>query len=402
MSKKDKTKIEKVAEPEEPLDIPEDEIWTYQIPGLQAPHIGKSYSNFGLKKAIFIVTIIIAILLSMYFSIRAVQKDTFEYSDLGNGTYEFVKFSNTGSITELSVDYVSDITYDENNAEADKSFTITKDESKPISVIHEYAFNCDEKLKVIKIGANVMQIDGKSFYTCNALEQIIVDENNQNYCDIDGVLYTKDKTQIICYPINHDQYLREKYGYEEELWPDNENYTQQYKQDIQTYVLPSTVETIGKLCFNYSNLVDVYLPEGVRTIETLGFFRCTSLENIYSYKTDEVIENTHFENEDIFTQVYLSLPEGLKYIGSDAFSYNQAMTYVYIPSSISYVGHHAFWETAYKDDGNVCGVNEINVALDEHTFTSQAHRGDQWRPQFDNGLFRKSVSVNYEAARAEK
>lgn len=402
MSKKEKKNNGIVDVELEPLNIPDDEIWTYQIPGLQAPHINKPYSNFTLKKTVFIVTIVIAILLSMYFSIRAVKKDTFEYASLSDGTYEFVKFSNTGSITELNVDHVSSITYDENAPEDSANFTINEDESKPITAIHEYAFNCDEKLKVIKIGPDVSSIDGKSFYTCNALERIIVDENNKNYCDIDGVLYTKDLKELICYPINHDQYLRDKYGYEEELWQDSKGYDQKYIDEIQTYVVPSSVEKIGKLCFNYANLVNVYLPEGLKTIETLGFFRSTTLSGIYSYTCEKENKETHFESLDAFSNVYSSLPKGLEYIGSDAFSYDQALNYIFIPSSVTFIGHHAFWETAYKNDGNICGVSEINVESDENTFHKDVHLGDQWRSQVDSGLFRKSVSVNYTAQRAEK
>ena len=31
------------------LDIPEDEIWTYQVPGLAAPHVNKPYKYYNLK-----------------------------------------------------------------------------------------------------------------------------------------------------------------------------------------------------------------------------------------------------------------------------------------------------------------------------------------------------------------
>ena len=43
------------------LDIPEDEIWTYQVPGLAAPHINKPYKYYNLKKAIFVIVIIVAV-----------------------------------------------------------------------------------------------------------------------------------------------------------------------------------------------------------------------------------------------------------------------------------------------------------------------------------------------------
>ena len=51
------------------LDIPEDEIWTYQVPGLAAPHVNKPYKYYNLKKAIFVIVIIVAVSLSMLFSV---------------------------------------------------------------------------------------------------------------------------------------------------------------------------------------------------------------------------------------------------------------------------------------------------------------------------------------------
>ena len=105
MSKKNKKDIAvpPVNDAEIKLDIPEDEIWTYQVPGLAAPHINKPYKHFALKKFIFIITIVIAVLLSCYFSILAIaNKDTYQYEDTGSGTYRLTKFSNTGEITELN------------------------------------------------------------------------------------------------------------------------------------------------------------------------------------------------------------------------------------------------------------------------------------------------------------
>lgn len=318
------------------LDIPDDEIWTYQVEGLAAPHINKPYKYYGLKKFIFAFTIIIAISLSAYFSVRTVQSDTFEYKSLSDGTYMFSKFSNTGFIKEVDIDYVSELVYDRENADVNTNFSFKKDTSKVISEVREYTFNCDEKVQVINIGKDVLKIDGKAFYSCWALQRIEVDENNPNYCDVDGVLYNKDKTELICYPCDHDTYLVNKYGYQDSLdengnWvePAGDEFTA-YENDVMTYVVPSTVTTIGELAFNYAHMANVYLPEGLKTIETLGFFEIPRLKNIYTYKSDSVAD-THYSGTDAMGEIYLSLPEGLEYIGSDAFSYNQSMTYIYIP-----------------------------------------------------------------------
>ena len=76
------------------------------------------------------------------------------------------------------------------------------------------------------------------------------------------------------------------------------------------------------------------------------------------------------------------------------------MTYMYIPASVTHIGHHAFWDTCYKEDGEVKGVAFIDVEADEDTF-KQGELGDQWRPEYDYHLFKKAVAVNYSAARAE-
>ncbi|MBQ3602416.1 MAG: leucine-rich repeat protein [Clostridia bacterium] len=408
LNEKDKDNIQsKLVDSEIHLDIPEDEIWTYRVEGLAAPHINKPYKYYTFKKIVFAVVIIIAVSLSMYFSVRTVQKDTFEYEETSIGT-ELSKYSNTGYMTVLDIDYVSHIEYDRENPDVNTNFTVVKDKTKKIVSVGPYALNCDEKIQVINISADVVNIDPKAFYSCWALQRVEIDENNPNYCDVDGVIYNKDMTELIFVPCDHDTYRAEKYGHAEydengfriEPAEDSANF-EQYRKDVLTYVVPSSVKTIGQLAFNYANMTDVYLPEGVTVIETLGFFEIPRLANIYSYKSATVTD-THFTSEAALGEVYLSLPEGLEYIGSDCFSYNQAMTYVYIPESVTYIGHHAFWDTCYKQDGEIKGVNVINVAADEETFKDNVHLGDSWRPQYDYLLFKKSIDVNYSAQREAK
>ena len=404
MSKKEKKEKGIVLQDNIQLDIPEDEIWTYQVPGLAAPHINKPYKYYNFKKFIFVIVIVISVSLSILFSVLALQNETFEYEEI-NGGIQFSKFSNTGYLYELDIDYVSDIEYIAGNNDPTTNFKVVKDESKPITSVRQFTLNCDDKIKTIYIGANVLDIDGKAFYSCWALQNIEVDENNPNYCDVDGVLYNKDKTEILCYPCNHDEYLRQKYGYETE--PFSADVTPEYERDIQTYVVPSTVKKIGEMCFNYANLRYIYFPEGLETIETLAVFKLherkdewsntPSLANVYTYKSADVTE-THFTTQEALGEVYLSLPEGLKFIGSDAFSYNQNLQYVYIPASVTYLGHHAFWDTCYKEDDQIKGVDVVNLAHSEEELRNITV-GDDWLPEYDHLLFKKPVDKNFSAKR---
>lgn len=382
------------------LDIPEDEIWTYQIEGLQAPHIGKPFKNAGIKKAVVIVVLLIAIGLSIYLSARAVHNDTYEYKEVGDGTYELVKFSNPGDIKDITIDYVVD------------NETGKKDKTKPISVIDEYAFNCDEILNSISFGKDIKSIDGNSIYSCWWVQNVWIDDENPYYCDLDGVIYTKDLTEVVFYPNDHDKYLRAQTGYDnllddegkpmEELWGVTERYDEaflkEYNEKVRTYVIPSTVTKIGQLAFAYSNITDLYIPEGVKTMESMAVFKNTVLLNVFSYKTDKEITDVTYKAIDSMSEVYNSLPEGLEYIGSDCFYYTRGLSYLYIPSSVKFIGHHAFWDAVYKENDELKGITAIDVGADEKTF-EKCETGEQWRPQYDHMLFKKSVDLNYSAQR---
>lgn len=379
------------------LNIPDDQVWDYKIDGLAAPMIGKTYKNFTVKKILLVIAVLIVVSLSFLLSVIALMNDTFEYEELSDGTYMLSQFSNTGNIKELDIDYVSDVLEEKVLENKEIEVVFSKDETKPVTEIREYAFNCDEKVEVINIGPQVTKIDAKSFYSCWKLERIEVDENNPVYCDVDGVLYTKDMKTLVCLPINHDLYLAKQDGIEVDLWPGDEGY-EEYKKNYMTIVIPSTVETIGDLALNYNALSDIYLPEGLKTIGDLAFFESTLTENIYTYKgeSEQIIgaDKINFSAEN----VYLSLPEGLESIGTDAFNYNQALSYMYVPSSVKFIGHHAFWGTVYKEGKELKGVAYIDVAADEGAFES-VEKGNNWLPQFDNGLFPKEIEVKYGATR---
>lgn len=386
MSKKNKDKNRLDYNPEVKLDIPDDEVWTYQVEGLAAPMIGKTVKNAAVKKVAVVIILVVAISLSIFFSVRTIHSETFNYTQIENG-WEFVRFSNPGDIKEITIDCVDG------------------DEGKPITEIHEYAFNCDDKLITINIGKSVEKIDGKSFYSVWNLQNIHVDEENPNYCDLDGVLYNKDMTEVVCYPIDHDAYLREKNGFKDQLWPDekwksgtDENrfgdvYTREYEEKVNTYVIPNTVKKIGELAFNYSELFVVYLPDGLERIETMGFFRNWHLAEIFNYsgKTDGIPTEG----------VKPSLPDSLEFIGSDAFSYNQCLTYMFIPASVTEIGHHAFWDAVFKDNGEIRGLSKMNVAADEKSFKENTKLGDHWLPQYDHKLFKKTIDQQYNAERAK-
>ena len=447
--------------PEYTLDIPEDEIWTYQIEGLQAPKINHSYDNAKKSKIAVVLILLVAISLSIFFSFRALKTTEYTFKDLEDGGCQLVSYVNPGAVREITVDYFTD--KDGN-----------KDTSKPVTEIKEYAFNCDGSIERINIGKDVKSIDGKSMYSCWNLQYIDVDDENPYYCDIDGVLYNKDKTKIINYPIDYDRTRRLKEGYAHLIWqceacgkvyegegaekdhtetnsippegfpedykcPGNgsacpskkseyywavkcdlqdddgndmwelwgttkkydEKFFEEYNLKTRTYIIPSTVTEIGQLAFAYSNLTDLYIPEGVKTIGDQAIFKDEELRHIYSYKADAAVEGTFYDTLPQLTTVYNSLPEGVETIGSDAFYHLRGLDYIYFPSSVKKIGHHCMWEAVYKDEdsNDLKGITELYVAADEETFKENVDLGESWRPEYNNGIFSRKVPVNYSATR---
>ena len=62
------------------------------------------------------------------------------------------------------------------------------------------AFKNCMSIQSITIPKNVQKIGYNVAYFCDKLAAYHVDEQNENYCDIDGVLYTKDKSKLVIYP----------------------------------------------------------------------------------------------------------------------------------------------------------------------------------------------------------
>ena len=133
-------------------------------------------------------------------------------------------------------------------------------------------------------------------------------------------------------------------------------------------------------------------------MESMAVFKNTELRNVFSYTTDNVITDVTYKAVDSMKSVYNSLPEGLEYIGSDCFYYCRGLSYMYVPSSVTYIGHHAFWDAIYKENKELKGITEINTGADENSF-SNVETGDEWRPKYDYMLFKKSVDVHYSAER---
>ena len=147
-------------------------------------------------------------------------------------------------------------------------------------------------IKKLIIEGNVTKIDYAAYLA--DLENIIVSGDNKTFSSIDGVLFNKDKTELIIYPKG--------------------------RKDI-TYTIPYGITCIGEgAFFEHPSLASVDISNSVISVGDRAFMFCKKLKNV-------------------------TFGKGLKYIGSGAFQNCELLNDLTIPqdcqmgnSSIGYMG----------------------------------------------------------------
>ncbi len=144
------------------------------------------------------------------------------------------------------------------------------------------AFSGCNALKKIELGQNVESIGQGAFLDCRSLSEIKVDTQNQYYCDIDGVLFSKDRTKLIRFPAGR--------GGEYTL-PDSTKEIAPAAfcgaDKLESIETSGAIDTIGADAFmNCRNLKSVSINGTVAKVDDRAFAFCENLEDV-SYDGDE-------------------------------------------------------------------------------------------------------------------
>ena len=244
-----------------------------------------------------------------------------------------------------------------------------------VKFISADAFYDCRKLKNIRIGSSVAYIDPSMFAYCTELQQIRVGDNNPNYCDIWGVLYSKDKTKIIAYPLGMgDSYTlpetvtdievlsRAEYqsinftfsnGNSAFTTVDGVTYTSDMKTVVSCdrekqgeYIMPDTVTSIAVGAFSgCDGLTSVKFSDSVTDIAYQSFLSCSSLTSVELPKSLKSISDSAFFGSGLTS---LTLPNGTQKVGNGAFDSCPIET-LDLGNSLISVGGFAFYETKIKE-----------------------------------------------------
>lgn len=280
----------------------------------------------------------------------------FEGKDEETGAYGSVvtsigayAFANATGLREfnvpVSLTYIGDNAFD--SATALK--TVTFAEGGADLTFGNYVFNDCTGLERVELPSTVVKLNLGVFDGCVNISEVIVDENNEYYKDVEGVVFSKDGSELLFFPKGR---MTENLEYivptGVKVISDGAFRGVRY---IERVVISNTVTHIGKDAFSNSyqlaTLEFAPLDEGqtaeALTIGESAFEGCSRIASIVLPERTEVIGAKAFYNVSIRS---IEFPTGVTTIGDYAFS-KSGLTTVKIPAGLEVLGTNVFDSCVY-------------------------------------------------------
>lgn len=210
-------------------------------------------------------------------------------------------------------------------------------------------------IEYIGTDKNATGIGNCFFENASNLTSIEVDKNNEYFSSDDGVLFNKDKSILLKFPMDKTV-------------------------SKNTFEISNTVVTIGEKAFlNVSSLKHISIGDKVETIEANAFDGCTNLEEVKFSENSSLKEIKAFSFQKNQNLTEVKLPDGLVTLGTGAFYNCTNLNSLFVPSSVVNFG---------LDICRLCSSNlMIYTTADNYEFlVTQADR-------FNNNDFASHIKV---------
>lgn len=179
-------------------------------------------------------------------------------------------------------------------------------------------------LKTLEIPKGVTRIDTQRVSSAASLQAIHVAGENTAYASVDGVLFTKDLKEILCYPTarTDESFTLPK---ETEKYDEKETFACEKLKDIHVEEGNSTYSSYDGCIYNKDKTLLLTIPEAKTEVKVPGTV---------------MLDNTTFNSRSNITKV--ELEEGIKTIMPYVFNYCTGIKELYLPDSLELVEADAF------------------------------------------------------------
>ena len=172
--------------------------------------------------------------------------------------------------------------------------------------------NCNN-LEAITLTSDVKNFDGGNLEGCSKLQNILVESSNMDYVSVDGVLYDKNQTKIVKYPMGRSANSYSIAATVKTIGEEAFSYAK-----FEQIVIPESVTKIESSAFEYCrNLTSVIIPNSVRTIGIMAFWGCSKLNAVQMSSSVSELESSIFYNCINLREFTIS--KGIQKIASSAF-----------------------------------------------------------------------------------
>ena len=176
-----------------------------------------------------------------------------------------------------------------------------------VTTIGDAAFIRCSSLKKLTIGAKVEKIAYNAFTECNALTTITVSSSNANYCVDNNVLYNKNKTSLILYPLGK---TATSFTIPSGVVDIGGN-AFRGNTSLRSVTMPNTVKTIGEYAFEgCTSLTSVTLSSTLTSIDYYAFNGCSSLKTITIPSSVTSIDRSVFGSCSSLSSIVFENPNG--------------------------------------------------------------------------------------------
>ena len=154
---------------------------------------------------------------------------------------------------------------------------LTFSSSSKLELISHEAFANLSNLEKLTLPKSVKTLGSNLFRLTTSLKHVDVEEGNESFASVDGVLFSKDKTKLIYYPSqkNDESYKTPKETKELASYSFNKN---SYLKRLE---LNDGLEKIGTFAFaDAIKLEEISLPNSLETIERLAFYGNLELKEL--------------------------------------------------------------------------------------------------------------------------